>query len=38
MAQAAGADGVLLTGFGGPETLFMTIDEVLMRVDKPDEP
>jgi DNA-binding NarL/FixJ family response regulator len=35
MAQAAGADGVLLKGFAA-ETLFMTIDEVLMRVDKPD--
>ena len=35
MAQAAGADGVLLKGFAA-ETLFMTIDEVLMPVDKPD--
>ena len=35
MAQAAGADGVLLKGYAA-ETLFMTIDQVLMRVDKPD--
>ena len=35
MAQAAGADGVLLKGFAA-ETLFMTIDEALMRVDKLD--
>ena len=36
MAQASGADGVLLKGYAA-ETLFMTIDQVLMRVDKPDE-
>jgi DNA-binding NarL/FixJ family response regulator len=33
MAQASGADGVLLKGFAA-ETLFTTIDEVLMRVGK----
>jgi hypothetical protein len=38
MAQASGADGVLLKGFAA-ETLFTTIDEVLMRADKPiDKP
>jgi DNA-binding NarL/FixJ family response regulator len=36
IARASGADGVLLKGFAA-ETLFMTIDEVLIRVDKPDE-
>jgi DNA-binding NarL/FixJ family response regulator len=33
MAHASGADGVLLKGFAA-ETLFTTIDEVLMRADK----
>jgi DNA-binding NarL/FixJ family response regulator len=33
MAHASGADGVLLKGFAA-ETLFTTIDEVLMRVGK----
>ena len=36
MAQAAGADGVLLKGYAA-ETLFVTIDEALMRVDRPAE-
>ena len=34
LAQAAGADGVLLKGFA-TETLFTTIDEVLARIDRP---
>jgi len=34
LAQAAGADGVLLKGFA-TETLFTTIDEVLVRIDRP---
>ena len=36
MAHTSGADGVLLKGFAA-ETLFLTIDEVLMRVGKPNE-
>jgi DNA-binding NarL/FixJ family response regulator len=36
VAHAQGADGVLLEGFAA-ETLFMTIDELLMCIDKPDE-
>ena len=36
MAQASGADGVLLKGFAA-ETLFTAVDEVLMRVDKPND-
>jgi DNA-binding NarL/FixJ family response regulator len=35
MARAAGADDVLLKGFAA-ETLFTTIDEVLMHGNKPD--
>jgi DNA-binding NarL/FixJ family response regulator len=36
LVQAAGADGVLLKGFAA-ETLFTTIDEVLARIDRPNE-
>ena len=36
MACASGADGVLLKGFAA-ETLFTTIDEVLTRVNKPND-
>lgn len=36
VAQASGADGVLLKGFAA-EALFMTIDDVLARIGKPGE-